>query len=190
MRKLKLQMQVSLDGFVAGPDGEMGWLIQDWDEELNDYVTNLTAPVDCILLGRILAEGFIPAWEGMLSNPETADAAHKMVDTPKVVFSKTLTKSTWNNAVVASGDTLEEINKLKTQPGGDIIVYGGARFVSSLIQHQLIDEYHLFMNPTILGRGMPIFENVKKSIDLQLVSSRCFSCGVAALCYIPAQKAS
>ncbi len=90
MRKVKLQMQVSLDGFVAGPNGEMDWMTWNWDDELKEYVMKLTEPIDCIILGRVLAQGFIPHWTAAAQNPESDSFTHKMVDTPKVVFSKTL----------------------------------------------------------------------------------------------------
>ncbi len=184
MRTLKLQMQVSLDGFVAGTNGEMDWMVWDWDEELKQYVKNITAPVDCIVLGRVLATGFIPTWEAQATNPETAeDFARKMNESPKVVFSKTLVESDWKRTTLAKGDIVEEINHLKAQAGGDIIAYGGSSFVSALIQHGLIDEYHLFINPIALGSGMPIFASLKSRLSLSLVRSESFSCGIVVLQY-------
>ncbi len=185
MRTLKLQMQVSLDGFVAGANGEMDWMVWDWDDELKQYVTAITTPVDCILLGRVLAEGFIPTWAGLAATSKTPDedGSRKMNDTPKVVFSRTLEKSQWSNTVLAQGDIAEEINRLKGQPGGDIIAYGGGTFVSNLIKHNLIDEYHLFVNPAALGRGMSIFGAVEHKFPLKLVRSQAFSCGIIVLCY-------
>ena len=184
MRKLKLQTQVSVDGFIAGPNGEMDWMTWNWSDDLNQYVTELTNPVDCILLGRVLAQGFIPAWEGQLANPETEDAAsaHKMVDTPKIVFTKTLNHLEGKNVQVEKGDLVEVINRLKTTPGKDIIAYGGSNFVSNLIQHGLIDEYYLFVNPAAIGSGMPIF---KERANLKLVHARAFDCGVVVLHYVP-----
>src|SRR5215218_9661598 len=122
MRKLKLQMQLSLDGFVAGPNGEMDWMVWDWDEKLKDYVKDITRPIDTILLGRKLAEGFIPAWESRAADPATADEfTHKMNETTRVVFSKTLHSIEWNHAVLAKKDLAEEIRDLKQQEGGDIV---------------------------------------------------------------------
>ena len=143
MRKLKLQTQISVDGCIAGPNGEMDWLVWNWDDELKKYVTALTEPVDCILLGRVLAEGFIPTWAARAAHPESAEdeaAARKFCDTHKVVFSTTLEHSQWDNTDLATGDIVEEVTRLKQRPGGDLIAYGGATFVSNLIQHGLIDE--------------------------------------------------
>ncbi|MCK8490872.1 dihydrofolate reductase family protein [Spirosoma sp. RP8] len=186
MRKVKLQMQLSLDGFVAGPNGEMDWLVWNWDDTLNQYVTDLTESVDCILLGRNLAQGFIPAWASRAQNPETADAGtHKMNDLPKVVFSKTLDTVEWTNVTLANGDITEEVNQLKQLPGKDLILYGGAELASSFIQRGLIDEYHLFINPTALGSGMTIFKKLTDRLSLRLIKSQSFSCGIVALHYEP-----
>lgn len=187
MRKLKLQVQISVDGYIAGPNGEMDWLVWNWDDRLNEYVTNLTEPVDTIVLGRKLAEGFIPTWTARLANPETADSgARKFVETPKIVFTKTLDYSPWDETVLAKGDLVEEIAHLKKQDGRDIIAYGGGTFVSSLIKQGLIDEYFLFVNPVVLGQGMPIFEGVAYKQHLTLVEAIAFDCGIVVLRYEPA----
>ena len=189
MRKLKLQVQISVDGFIAGPQGAMDWLVWDWDEGLKQYVTAITDPVDTIVLGRTLAEGFIPTWASRLENPETAEeGARKMVETPKVVFSHTLTESIWENTRLAKGSLVDEIKGLKKQSGGDIIAYGGGTFVSSLIKEGLIDDYHLFVNPAILGEGMAIFKDVRYKQNLELLASIAFDCGIVVLHYQPAQE--
>ncbi|HEY8560709.1 MAG TPA: dihydrofolate reductase family protein [Pyrinomonadaceae bacterium] len=186
MRKLKLQMQTTLDAFVAAADGGLDWMIWDWDAELKKYVTELTAPVDLILLGRNLAEGFIDAWTSRLDLPAPEnDGARKMVETPKIVFSKSLANNRWENAEVFGGDLVEKINELKNRDGGDIIAYGGARFVSSLIENDLIDEYHLFVNPVALGKGMTIFGALAGKLNLKLAGSKSFPCGIAGLFYQP-----
>jgi dihydrofolate reductase len=186
MRKVKLQMQLTLDGFVAGPNSEMDWLQWNWDEELKQYVGALTESVDTILLGRVLAQGFIPAWASRVENPETADAfAQKMNDLPRFIFSKTLSETEWENTTLVKGDLVEEINALKQEPGQDIILYGGAKLVSAFIQQNLIDEYHLFVNPVILGNGLPIFNALTNKLNLKAVKSQLFSCGIVALYYEP-----
>ncbi|KAA3439219.1 dihydrofolate reductase family protein [Rufibacter hautae] len=190
MRKLKLQVQMTVDGFIAGPNGEMDWMVWNWDESLNSYVHALTKPVDTIVLGRKLAEGFIPTWTSTLENPETADEfARKMVETPKVVFTKTLDKSEWAATELATGDLVEEITKIKAQEGRDIIAYGGGTFVSSLIKAGLIDEFHLFVNPVALGQGMPIFKDLEQRQNLTLVKTQQFECGITVLNYVPRQEA-
>lgn len=190
MKKLKLQVQMSVDGYVAGPNGEMDWMVWDWDDELNRYVNELTEPVDTILLGRKMADGFISHWTNVVNNPDDPSHASgkKMVDTPKVVFTKTLKKSAWENTDIATGDLTDEITKLKSQDGNDIIVYGGAEFVSGLVKGGLIDEYHLFVNPAILGEGMTIFKDVIHNQNLTLVNAIPFDCGIVLLHYEPKRQ--
>ncbi len=177
-------MQVSADGFVAGPNGELDWMEWDWDDKIKKYVSELTASIDTILMGRKMAGGFVEHWTKVLDNPADPDYdfARIMVDTPKVVFSKTLDKSEWANTVIAKGDLTEEVNKLKNQPGKDIIVYGGASFVTSLINAGLIDEYHLFVNPTAIGNGMRIFTG---RTNLRLINAQTFGSGEVELVYVP-----
>lgn len=195
MRKVKLQMQLSVDGFVAGPNGELDWMTWNWSDDIKKYVTDLTDPVDNILLGRKMTDGFISHWKDAAQNPGDPEYlfAKKMYDTPKIVFSKSLEKSDapakgWNNTVIATGDISDEINRLKEQAGIDIIVYGGANFVSHLIKQDLIDEYQLFINPVVIGNGMSIFKEREQKLNLKLVKATPFDCGVVALQYYPERK--
>lgn len=185
MRKLKLQVQMSVDGYIAGPNGEMNWMVWNWDDELKDYVNKLMEPVDTILLGRKMAGGFVSHWAAVAANPD--DPEHKsgtfFMDTPKIVFTKTLDKSEWPNTELAKGNLADEVNKLKNQDGKNIIVYGGATFVSSLIKDGLIDEFHLFINPTALGNGMTIFRELDSKQDLTLANSTPYNCGIIVQCY-------
>lgn len=187
MRKLKLQVQMTLDGYIAGPNGEMDWMTFNWDDELKKYVEEITEPVDCIVLGRKLAEGFIPHWAAVAANQENPEltAGKKFTDTPKIVFSKTLRESAWDNTVLAKGDLAQEINALKNREGQDLIAYGGATFASALIRHGLIDEFHLFINPVAIGSGMAIFGELDGKQNLALVKSTSFGCGIVVLHYEP-----
>ena len=180
-------MQQTVNGFVGGPNGEMDWMTMAMDDELKNYVMGITDPVDCIIMGRKLAQGFIPYWAAAAANPETPgqEFAKKMNDTQKVVFSKTLEKSEWENTQLAKGDIVDEVNRLKNQPGGDIIVYGGAEFVANLIQNGLIDELHLSVNPVAIGSGLTIFRDRQ---NLELVKATSFSCGKVVLLYEPSKK--
>lgn len=181
MRKLKLQVQMSIDGFIAGPAGEMDWLTYQWSQDLIDYVNALTEPVGTILLGKNLAMGFIPHWTEALKTNEPG--AQKFVETPKVVFSKSLKTSEWERTVIAGGDLRTEVEALKNEPGGDLIAYGGGQFVSSLIRENLIDELHLFVNPAVLGAGMPIFQGVNGKQAYRLIKSTPTECGIVVLTY-------
>src|ERR671912_220548 len=133
MRKLKLQVQMTLDGFISGAKGEVEWMTFNWSEDIKKYVDEITEPVDLILLGKNLATGFIPHWAAVASDPGNPEqrAGIKYTQTPKVVFSKSSAQSEWDNATVEKGDFVKAINRLKQQPGGDMIVYGGGQFVSS-----------------------------------------------------------
>ena len=187
MRKLKLQVQLSVDSYIAGPNGEMDWMIWNWDDKLKNYVFELTDPVDTIILGRKMTDGFVSYWSDVMTKPDDPfyAFAKKMIETPKVVFTKTLQKSQWVNTDIATGDLTEEIMKLKTQNGKDIIVYGGASLDSSLIKEGLIDDFHLFINPAAIGKGMTIFKDLNNIQKFILVKSIAFDCGIVLLHYEP-----
>jgi len=188
MRKLKLQMQMSLDGYVARPNGELDWMTWDQDDKLKQFIDSLIDSSDTILLGRKMTDGFVNHWENVVNNkPDSPDfsLAKKMVDTPKIVFTKTLDKVTGKNISLAKGNLTDEIANLKNKNGKDIIVYGGAGFVSSLIKEGLIDEYHLFVNPTAIGKGMTIFKSLDKTQKFSAIQSIFYSCGITVLSYKP-----
>lgn len=188
MKKLKLQVQISVDGFIAGPGGEMDWITWNATEGFMRYVTRLTDSCDTMLLGRKLAEGFIPYWTDITTRPEDPQYAfaRKMVDTPKIVFSKTLDKSAWDNTRIAQSDLAGEITGLKKQNGRDIMMYGGAEFVSSVIKAGLVDEYHLFVNPAAVGKGMAIFKDLESPRQLELIKATPLENGIVILAYKPA----
>lgn len=192
MRKIKLQMQVSLDGFVCGPNGEMDWTAWNWDNDLKNYVKALMDPADSFIIGRVLYEGMSMYWPAAETNPDTGEddraAAKTFNSMPKHVFSKTLQTADWNNAIIESGDLVETIHTLKNQAGKDILLYGGVSLVSSFIQNNLIDEYHLFINPTAIGKGRSIFGDLTENFSLKLVKSQAFSCGIVVLHYLPTKQ--
>jgi len=185
MRKLKLQMQLSVDGFSAGPEGQLDWMIMIWDEKLLKLVNELTDSSDTILLGRKMTDGFVTYWEHVVNNqPESPEFsfANKMVDMHKIVFSKTQKAIAGKNVVVENGDLVTAVNKLKNKPGKDIVVYGGAGFVSSLLDNNLVDELNLFVNPVAIGKGLSIFKNRR---PLQLVDSTAYGNGIVVNKYSP-----
>lgn len=181
MRKLKLQVQMTIDGYIAGLNGEMDWTNRNWDDKLKNYVGEITEPVDCIVLGRKLAQGFIPYWA---SHPQE-EGADKFNNAKKVVFTKTLERSEWDNTILAKGNLVDEILNLKQEDGNDIIAYGGANFVSALTKHGLIDEFHLFINPTAIGSGLTVFKELESKQNMALVKSTSFECGIVVLHYQP-----
>ncbi len=182
MRKLKLQVQLSLDGFVGGTKGELDWMTWNWDDSLKNKVDQLTDSIDTILLGRKMSDGFISYWAQVATDPgnEAYPFAQKMVHTPKYIFSKTLTETAYPNTSVLGKNLKEDVLALKNKPGKDIIVYGGAEFNTSLIKENLIDDFYLFVNPTAIGKGLSIFSGLKA---LKLISTEHFECGIVLLHY-------
>lgn len=183
LRKLRLQVQISVDGCIAGPNNEMDWLI--WDDKYIKYVSDITESVNTILMGRKMVDGFIPYWTEVVDNPDDPMYAigKKMIEIPKIVFTKTLNESMWVNTAIATGDIKEEINNLKNHSGGDMVVYGGVSFDSSLIREKLIDEFYLFVNPVVIGNGKTIFRDRRDFQRLSLIESTKFDCGLVLLHY-------
>jgi dihydrofolate reductase len=171
-------MQLSADGYVAGPEGQLDWMTFDTDPALLEFVNHLTDGSDSILMGRKMSPEFLTYWENIVDHQKDSPEftfAQKMVNIPKIVFSKTLNHINGKNVRIEKGDLKEEVNKLKKQPGKDLIVYGGAGFVGSLILENLIDDYFLAINPTAIGKGMTIFSD---RTPLKLIKSTEYADGV------------
>jgi dihydrofolate reductase len=183
MRKLKLQTQISVDGYVAGPNGELDWMTWNMDEKLLQFINDLTDSSDTILLGRKMTEGFVNYWEAVKPDSPEFSFAEKMVNIPKIIFTKTLDKPIGKNTSLAKGNLADEIANLKKQNGKDIVVYGGAGFVSSLIKEALIDEFNFFVNPVMINKGLRIFDQSEKRQKLSLISSTAYDCGITVLRY-------
>ena len=180
-------MQISIDGFVAGSNGEGDWITFKLDEKLKKFRSELNDTVDTIISGRKMTDGFVGHWENVVKNhPDSPDyaLAKFIVDTPKIVFSKTQKTISGLNTSITNEDLVEVVNKLKNEKGKDIIVYGGAGFVTSLIENNLIDEYYLIMNPVALGSGLSIFNQRTK---LKVVKSTKYACGKVVHKFIPAK---
>jgi dihydrofolate reductase len=188
MVRLKFQMMISVDGFIAWPNGEMDWLTWKEDPAMNDYINALTDTTGTILLGRKMTPGFISHWERTEANPADPSRAfaHKMNERPKVVFTRTLQESPWKNTRLAKGDLEEEIKKLKRESEKDLVLYGGASLAGSVIRTGLIDEYHLFVNPVAAGKGMRIFDTLEKPLQFKLIKAIPFSSGIVIHHYEPA----
>lgn len=185
MRKLKLQMQISVDGFVAGPEGQLDWMTWEHDQKTLDFIHHMADTSDTLVMGRKMTPEFCTYWENVVDNqpgsPEFS-LAKKMVDLRKIVFSKTVHSLKGRNVHVENGDLVQKINELKKEEGKDIIVYGGANFVSSLIENGLIDDLYLFVNPTAIGKGMRIFSDRR---PLKLIGSIAYKEGIVVNHYQP-----
>ena len=183
VRKLKLQAQITVDGFVGGPEGQLDWMTWNMDDQLAAFINHVTDTSDTILLGRKMTPGFVSHWEGVKPDSPEYAFAQKMIGMSKVVFSRTIDGVDGKNIRVHKGDVVEGVNEVKRQPGKDIVVYGGATFVSSLLEHNLIDELNLFVNPTAIGSGLRIFKERK---PLKLETSKQYPCGIVVSTYRPA----
>ena len=180
MRKLKLQMQITVDGFSTGPENQLDWMTAEMDDTLIALINHLTDTSDTILLGRKMTPEFIAYWEGVQTSSPEYEFAQKMIRTPKVVFSKTIKSIEGQNVRVENGPLADAVNQLKNQAGKDIVVYGGAEFVSSLIENRLIDELNLFINPVAIGNGKRIFSN---RTPLSLIGSVSYASGIVVNTY-------
>jgi dihydrofolate reductase len=185
MRKLKLQMQMTINGYVGQPDGKNDWMTWNPDPEFTAFLSSLLDTSDTLLLGRKTADNIIKFWEDEAVKNPAHPFAKKISAIPKVVFSKTADKSRWNNATLAKGNLAEEIAGLKKQDGKDIIVFGGAGFVSSLIKEGLIDEYHLIINPTAMSNGMTIFNTLDGIQKFTPTQSKLYPGGKTVLSFKP-----
>ena len=171
MRKLKLQMQITIDGFVAGPNGENDWVFLPGkqDPDAFQFIIDMADSCDTILLGRKMSGEFVGHWEDVFDNqPENPwhPFAQRMVNHCKIVFSRTVTSVPGRNIEVENGDLATVLQALKKQPGKDILVYGGVGLVSSLVSLNLIDEYYFIVNPVAIGEGLSIFKE-RKILNLE-----------------------
>ncbi len=180
MRKIIVSMFVSLDGVMEAPNE---WSLNCWSEDQGQFKFAELAASDALLLGRVTYEGFAAAWPHMT---EQAGAYADMMNSyPKYVVSSTLTELEWNNSHRLNQNIAQEVEALKQQPGKDIIVFGSAELIQTLMQHDLIDEYRLLIYPIVVGKGKHLFALESAGKGMKLVESKIFTSGVAALTYQP-----
>lgn len=180
-------MNVTLDGFISGPNCELDWHFQCWTNDMAHSLCEQLSKADTILLGRVTYAAMARYWPSKskdLSFPrEDIAFANMMNNYTKLVFSKTLAAAQWNNSIVVKGNIAGEITRLKQQPGYDMIVYGSGRVVSALIHLGLVDEYHMWVHPVLLGKGKPLFKNLPDRFTMKLYKTTTFSSGVVLLYY-------
>ncbi|MBV9987308.1 MAG: dihydrofolate reductase family protein [Chitinophagaceae bacterium] len=187
MRKIISFMHISLDGFVAGPNGEMGWI--KVDEEIFDYVGKRISEGDTALYGRVTYQMMESYWPAAGTKPGASrhDIEHSKWynNVHKVVLSKTLNETGLTNTTIISDNLADKLNEIKNRPGNDIALFGSPTATHSLLQLGLIDGFWLFVNPIVLGQGIPLFTDIKDKIKLKLVPvTRQFGCGVTELNYV------
>lgn len=189
-----MKMSMSVDGFVSGPNGETDWIFRSSDETSRAWAVERSWEAGLIIMGRKSFEFMAPYWP-----TATGPFAAPMNEIPKALFTKNGFKgidpvptataeqsramASWAEAQVFDGDLVEEIRKLKSEPGKPISAIGGAGFMRSLIAAGLIDEYHLVTHPVVLGEGLTIFNDVARPMDLKLVGVKAFRGGVVAHTY-------
>jgi dihydrofolate reductase len=185
MRKVISLMHVSLDGFAAGPNGELEWARVD--EETYTYVADLLRTVDTALYGRITYQMMESYWPTVpadpASTPEERHHADWVEQVEKIVFSRTLERVTWNNTRLVHENIAAEVARLKHLPGKEMMIFGSPSIAHTLAQRGLIDEYRITVNPVVLGGGIPLFTDSKNPITLELLGTRVFHSGVVGLHY-------
>jgi dihydrofolate reductase len=184
MSQVVLQMSVSLDGYVAGPGGDLDWGLQEEHPDVHAWKIASLRGVGTHIMGRATYEQMAGYWPSA-----TGDYAHFMNSLPKVVFSRTLPAAGWAGSRVAGGELAEEIAALKSESGGEIMAHGGAAFVQALSRHGMIDEYRLVIEPVALGNGLPLFKDLAGPLRLDLTEARSFPGGTAIHVYRPVRPA-
>ena len=174
---------ITLDGFFAGPKGEIDW--HNVDEEFNEFAIDQLNTAGGLIFGRVTYLFMASYWPTPTAITDDPVVAAKMNSIPKIVFSKTLENVGWNNTRLVKGNIVEEISKLKEQPGKDLYIFGSANLASSFIQKGLIDEYRIILNPVVLGSGIPLFQDIQDRLNLKLVKVRAFRSGNVLLYYEP-----
>jgi dihydrofolate reductase len=186
MRKLIMWNLVTLDGFFEGPKAwEIDWHEYVWGEELEKFSIEQLKTIGMLLFGRLTYEGMAGHWT--TAKGETADFMNSI---PKIVFSKTLDRADWNNTRLIKENAVEEIAKLKQEPGKDLFVLGSANLSATLTQNGLFDEYRLGLTPIVLGGGNPLFKPNPERMRMKLVEARPLKSGCVILFYRPDGKDS
>jgi dihydrofolate reductase len=191
VRKLIVSMNITLDGFMSGPDCELDWHFEYWNSEMEDELCTQLTKADSIVLGRVTYDAMAKYWPSKLADPlcrgEGFAFANMMNSYTKIVFSKTITSAEWNNSKLVTGNLNDEITRLKKMPGKNIIVYGSGQLTDALIKLEMVDEYQLWLHPVILGKGKPLFKpdtnRDKRRLNCTLLSTESFPSGVILLHY-------
>jgi dihydrofolate reductase len=190
MRKVISLIHLSLDGMASGPNDELDWIA--YDDDLERYAHSMHEVADAVIWGRRTYEGMAGYWLTVPGDPNSTAAALEharwLDGATKIVVSRTLERVEWNdaqNTVLIKDNIADEINKVKQQPGKAIWFLGSTKLAQTFMQLDLIDEYRININPTVLGQGKLLFADVTRRFPLKLLEARTFPSGVVALRYEP-----
>ena len=187
MRRVILSVNITMNGLMAGPNGELDWHYAHWNDEMAEESHKLLTKVDAIVAGRVTYQAMIAHWSQVAVSPLSTGADRNYARTiciiPKIVFSTTLKEVSKHQSRLAKEGLLEEINTLKQQPGKDIISWGGVNMAHSLIKTGLVDTYLLWVAPVLLEKGIPLFTNVEDRPKTQPVKTQTFNNGVVLYYY-------
>ncbi len=183
MRKLIVFENVTLDGFMAGADGEIDWAIRD--DEVTENSKEGQGVTDLFMFGRVTYDMMASFWPTEVAKSTNPVFANALNNTPKIVFSRMMEKADWQNTRVVKELNTEEILRIKQEPGQNIMIFGSGTLVEQLTNLGLIDEYHLMVNPVLLGKGKPLFNNIRDRVNLKLFNTETFSSGIVLLQYQP-----
>jgi len=192
MRKIITSTWVSLDGFMAGPNGAMDWVGELYDEAMGRYEGELLTGVDTLLLGRVTYQSFAGSWpyvpDSQTASEGEKEYARRLNAMRKIVFSRTLEQAEWNNSILRKELVAAEIEQLKRESGDDMLIYGSASIVQALTVAGLIDEYQVLVHPLLLGGGKALFQRLGDRTMLKLVGSKTHPSGVVLLTYQSAKR--
>jgi dihydrofolate reductase len=181
-RKLTVFNQVTLDGYFTDAAGDMSWAHKD-DAEWSAFAAENAATEGPLLFGRVTYEMMTAFWPTPMAAAQMPDVAEGMNRKQKFVASRTVKELSWNNSVLLKGDLLEEVTRIKAEPGAGITILGSGSIVAQLAGAGLIDEYQIVINPTALGGGRTLFEGIPERLNLQLKGTRVFKNGNVLLSY-------
>jgi len=182
MRQLAVFNQVTLDGYFSDAHGDMSWAHKQ-DAEWNAFVADNAQGESVLLFGRVTYEMMASFWPTPYAIENVPILAERMNSLPKVVFSRTLAKASWNNTTLVKSGMASAIRKMKTEPGPIMVLMGSGSIVSQLAQEGLIDEFQIVVNPIVLGKGKSMFDGVRDKLTLKLTNTRTFGNGNVLLCY-------
>jgi dihydrofolate reductase len=192
MRKIIVSMNVTLDGFMSGPGTALDWHLENWDDEMAACIAEQLSAADTILFGRVTYSAMETYWASVALNWSTAREdiafAAMLNEYSKIVFSKKLCATTWNNTKIVKGILKNEIADLRKQNGKHLMVYGSGQLATALINFNLVDEFSIWVHPVVIGKGKSFFSELHQRLNLKLSHSKVFNTGVILLYYKATNK--